>query len=76
MSHKYRRNVREFDQLMVNFLDFADKNRVDVVIDFMNFVNKVSLIKYVTIKYVNLIKYVLFELYSKSSGYKVKQASI
>ena len=42
MSHKYRRNVREFDQLMVNFLDFADKNRVDVVIDFMNFVNKVS----------------------------------
>ena len=40
MSHFYRRKVREFDQLMVNFLEFADQNRVDVVIDFNNFIHK------------------------------------
>ena len=40
MSHFYRRKVREFDQMMVDFLEFADQNRVDVVIDFNNFIRK------------------------------------
>lgn len=37
MSHRYKRQVTEFDQLIGDFLEFADHNVVDVIIDLPNF---------------------------------------
>merc|ERR1712227_436139 len=38
MSHKYKKRVAEFDELMATFLQFAEAKQMDVVLDVANFV--------------------------------------